>query len=78
MSASSRILQRILALNQNPIQFQLIRWKGHSKWQNIKATKGANDLLYNKLSSKYASAIALSVKMNGMETNQERNKSLAR
>ncbi len=59
-------------------QCQFLRWKGHSKWQNIKATKAAKDEEYNRKATKHAYEIATSVKENSFETNPEVNKSLAR
>jgi transcriptional/translational regulatory protein YebC/TACO1 len=60
------------------IQNQFVRWKGHNKWGNIKATKGAKDDAFARLSSRYAMNISIAIKEHGNETNPERNKTLAK
>ena len=68
----------ILQQRSSLIQNQFVRWKGHNKWGNIKATKGAKDLAFARLSSRYAMGISMAVKEHGNETNPERNKALAK
>jgi len=55
-----------------------VRHKGHSKWQNIKATKGANDLIKSKIASLYSYKVSVAIKSNGNETRVEYNKELER
>ena len=55
-----------------------MRHKGHSKWQNIKATKGANDLIKSKIASLYSYKVSVAIKNNGNETRVEYNKELER
>ena len=59
-------------------QCQCLRWKGHSKWQNIKHTKGEKDNQFAKLSHRYSMMIGIAIKEHGMETNPEKNKTLKR
>ena len=68
----------ILQQRSSLIQNQFVRWKGHNKWGNIKATKGAKDDAFARLSSRYSMGISVAVKENGNETNPERNKALAK
>ena len=60
------------------IQYQFVRWKGHNKWGNIKATKGAKDEAFARLSSRYSMDISIAIKQHGSETDPERNKALAK
>ena len=53
-----------------------VRHKGHSKWQNIKATKEANDSAKSKVSSKYSFIISSAITRNGGETRFEYNREL--
>lgn len=55
-----------------------VRHKGHSKWQNIKATKEANDAHKSKMSSKYAYMVSSAIRSNGGETRLEYNRELER
>lgn len=55
-----------------------MRHKGHSKWDNIKATKGANDLIKSKTASFYSYKISVAIRSNGNETRVEYNKELER
>ena len=68
----------ILQQRSSLIQNQFVRWKGHNKWGNIKATKGAKDDAFARLSSRYSMGISVAVKEHGNETNPERNKALAK
>ena len=68
----------ILQQRSSLIQNQFVRWKGHNKWGNIKATKGAKDEAFARLSSRYAMNISIAIKEHGNETNPERNKTLAK
>jgi hypothetical protein len=68
----------ILKQRSSLIQNQFVRWKGHNKWGNIKATKGAKDLAFATLSSRYAMNISIAIKEHGNVTDPERNKSLAK
>jgi len=54
------------------------RQKGHSKWQNIAATKGANDIRLAKLGQKYAWMIGSAIRSNGGQTDMARNRDLER
>ena len=76
--ANRIIHQVILQQRSSLIQNQFVRWKGHNKWGNIKATKGAKDLAFATLSSRYAMNISIAIKEHGNETNPERNKTLAK
>ena len=53
-----------------------VRHKGHSKWQNIKATKEANDGAKAKIASKYAFMVSNAIRNNGGETRLEYNRDL--
>ena len=68
----------ILQQRSSLIQYQFVRWKGHNKWGNIKATKGAKDDAFGRLSARYAMDISIAIKNNGNDTDPERNKALAR
>jgi len=50
-----------------------VRFKGHSKWQNIKHIKAANDLRIGKMCNKYAHLIGVAIRENKMEKNPEYN-----
>ena len=65
-------------LRANSQSCQCLRWKGHSKWQNIKHTKGEKDNQFAKLSHRYSMMIGIAIKEHGMETNPEKNKTLKR
>lgn len=54
-----------------------IRYAGHSKWQNIKSTKGANDLNKSKLYSRYVNMVRRAVVSNNLQTDPKLNKALA-
>ena len=68
----------ILQQRSSLIQNQFVRWKGHNKWGNIKATKGAKDEAFARLSSRYAMNISIAIRDHGNETDPERNKTLAK
>ena len=70
-------IQTLLRANSKS-QCQCLRWKGHSKWQNIKHTKGEKDNQFAKLSHRYSMMIGIAIKEHGMETNPEKNKTLKR
>ena len=53
-----------------------VRFKGHSKWQNIKHIKAANDLRIGRLCNKYAHLIGGAIRENGMEKNPEYNRKI--
>ena len=72
------IFRQIVHQNKKLTQCQLIRWKGHSKWANIKHTKAAKDQAFSRLSSRYATLISMAVKDNSNETDPNRNKALSR
>jgi len=55
-----------------------VRHKGHSKWQNIKATKEANDGMYAKLTNMHVSFISKAIRDGGNETRPEYNRNLER
>jgi len=55
-----------------------VRHKGHSKWQNIKATKEGNDAIHAKKSSMYSNLVTRAIKTNGNETRPEYNRELER
>ena len=69
-------IQTFLCANSQSVQ--CLRWKGHSKWQNIKHTKGEKDNQFAKLSHRYSVMIGIAIKEHGMETNPEKNKTLKR
>ena len=71
-------IQTLLRANSQSVQCQCLRWKGHSKWQNIKHTKGEKDNQFAKLSHRYSMMIGIAIKEHGMETNPEKNKTLKR
>jgi len=56
-----------------PLQSVQVRFKGHSKWQNIKHIKAANDLRIGRMCNKYAHLIGSAIRENGMEKNPEYN-----
>jgi hypothetical protein len=55
------------------LQMAQVRYKGHSKWQNIRHIKAANDLRIGRLCNKYAHLIGIAIRENGMEKNPEYN-----
>jgi len=55
-----------------------VRHKGHSKWQNIKATKEANDAHKSKISGKYSYMVSSAIRSNGGETRLDYNRELER
>jgi len=71
---STRVFSRVFQFSRH----NLVRWKGHSKWANIKHTKGAMDEAYSKLSSRYSLMISVAVKDNNGVTDRKVNKSLDR
>ena len=72
-------IKSLLLANSQSVQCQpLIRWKGHSKWQNIRHTKGEKDNNFAKLCHRYSVMIGIAVRENGMEMNPEKNKALKR
>ena len=73
---SNKILQKVL-LQQN-VTLSFLRWKGHSKWQNIKHTKEANDLARSRLAKVYTMKIGIAIRENGNEMDPARNKTLAK
>ena len=68
----------VLQQRSSLIQYQIVRWKGHNKFSNIKATKGAKDVAFGRLSARYAMDISRAIKDNGSDTDPERNKALAK
>ena len=78
MALRATIQTLLRANSQSPLQCQCLRWKGHSKWQNIKHTKGEKDNQFAKLSHRYSMMIGMAIKEHGMETNPEKNKTLKR
>ncbi|TRY74985.1 hypothetical protein TCAL_12138 [Tigriopus californicus] len=56
----------------------LERAKGHSKWQNIRHIKGANDALRARLFNLYSSRIIMAIRAQGGQTNPELNRALKR
>jgi len=60
------------------INMQQLRFKGHSKWQNIAATKGANDARLAKIAAKYNWKIRTAIRTNGNQTDMARNRELER
>ncbi|KRZ11469.1 Translational activator of cytochrome c oxidase 1, partial [Trichinella zimbabwensis] len=52
------------------------RHKGHSKWQNIRHTKMANDLMKQRIFSKLAYRIGVAIRGNNMQTNPHLNRDL--
>jgi len=76
---ANRIIHQVILQQRSClIQHQFVRWKGHNKWGNIKATKGAKDEIFGRLSARYAMDISIAIKDHGSETDPERNKALAR
>merc|ERR1711874_76918 len=78
MSVVNRMIQQIIPHRTCLFQLQFVRYKGHSKFQNIKHIKAARDASLAKLAHRYSNEIAVAVKNNGNEKDPERNKSLAR
>jgi len=56
----------------------LVRHKGHSKWQNIKATKESNDAMHSKLTNIYVQRISRDIRQHGNEARPEYNRDLER
>ncbi|KRY08717.1 Translational activator of cytochrome c oxidase 1 [Trichinella patagoniensis] len=52
------------------------RHKGHSKWQNIRHTKMANDIMKQRIFSKLAYKIGVAIRGNNMQTNPHLNRDL--
>ena len=73
---STKILQKVI-LQQN-VNLLFLRCKGHSKWQNIKHTKEANDAVRGKLAATYSMKIGIAIRENGNEMDPERNKTLSK
>ena len=71
---STKLLQKLI-LNKN---LSCVRWKGHSKWQNIKHIKAEKDAQRSKLASLYNTKISIAIRENGNETDPERNRTLGR
>ena len=67
-SLSARVSRNLPAL-----QTVQIRLKGHSKWQNIRHIKAANDLRIGRLCNKYTHLIGTAIREHGMEKNPEYN-----
>ena len=63
---------------KNFVNLTCVRWKGHSKWQNIQHTKAEKDGQRSKLAWTYNRKIGVAIRENGNETDPDRNKSLAR
>jgi len=78
VQANRIIRQVILQQRSSLIQYQFVRWKGHNKFGNIKATKEAKDGAFARLSSRYAMEISIAIKDHGSENDPERNKALAK
>jgi len=58
--------------------YQQSRGAGHSHWQNIRHTKGANDAIKQKVNAEITRKIKLAVLDGGGSTNPKLNSSLAR
>lgn len=54
------------------------RLAGHAKWQNIAATKGANDKKFSRICQRHANNIVVAIKSNNNETNPKHNPTLAK
>lgn len=54
-----------------------IRHAGHAKWQNIKSTKQANDLLKCRTISRYVQLVRKAIVLNKMQTDPKLNSKLA-
>ncbi|CDW54349.1 translational activator of cytochrome c oxidase [Trichuris trichiura] len=54
------------------------RQKGHSKWQNIRHTKEANDLQRQRIFTKLAYKIGVAIRANSMQTDPRLNRDLER
>ncbi|KRX96227.1 Translational activator of cytochrome c oxidase 1 [Trichinella pseudospiralis] len=52
------------------------RHKGHSKWQNIRHTKMANDVMKQRIFSKLAYKIGVAIRGNNMQTDPHLNRDL--
>ena len=74
---STKILQK-LTFQKNVVKLSCVRWKGHSKWQNIKHVKAEKDGQKSKLAWTYNNKIGMAIRENGNETDPDRNRSLAR
>uniref|UniRef100_A0A5S6QKV2 Translational activator of cytochrome c oxidase 1 n=1 Tax=Trichuris muris TaxID=70415 RepID=A0A5S6QKV2_TRIMR len=68
------------SLPTTPGLFQaiVVRHKGHSKWQNIRHQKAANDLQRQRVFSKLAYKIGVAVRANSMQTDPRLNRDLER
>ena len=70
--------RRILSFSPAIQQIQCVRWKGHSKWQNIKHTKEAKDGERMRMSARYTYLIKAACKENNFQTDLKINKALAK
>jgi len=73
----NRMFQQIIPHRKCLVPLQFVRFKGHNKFSNIKATKESKDLQFSRLAYQYSREIMFAVKNNGMEKNPEKNKKLA-
>ena len=55
-----------------------VRHAGHAKWQNIAATKSANDQQHAKVCCRYANMIVMAIKQNKNDSDPKYNSELAR
>ncbi len=60
------------------LQQQQVRHKGHSKWQNIKHIKQANDLRMSKVTAKHVQKIQVAIRENGNQGDPRMNRQLER
>ena len=74
--STRKILQKVIF--QQNVTLTILRWKGHSKWQNIRHTKEANDAVKSNLARQYGMKIGVAIRENGNEMDPERNRSLAK
>lgn len=82
---ATRIFSRLLSvpffnqqLNVTSPGFQPLRFKGHSKWQNIKETKNARDKEFGVLCHRYVLMIGITVRENNFEADPARNRPLSK
>jgi len=66
---SAKVTRNLAAL-----QTVQIRFKGHSKWQNIRHIKAENDLRIARLCHKYSHLIGIAIREHGMEKNPDHNR----
>ena len=75
------MISRVLSKNSFvSLHWQTVRWKGHSKWQNIQSQKNQSDLERARVVHKYSMWISIAIREHKGSggTDPNVNKTLAR